>query len=96
MPGRTWEIVLRGLRQEHAAVPEEDGTPAAIPADQLLRHELHNGPWLLDARYAGRPLNGRALRPGHAAVSVIQHRHVWKGTRHVGGCGGFRAGGAGL
>ena len=62
MPGRTSEIALRGLRQEHAAVPEVDGTPAAIPADQLLRHELHNGPWLLDARYAGRPLDGRALR----------------------------------
>ena len=96
MPGRTSEITLRGSRQEHAAVPEVDGTPAAIPADQLLRHALHNGPWLLDALYAGRPLNGRALRPGHAAVSVIQHRHVWKGTRHVGGCGGFRARGAGL
>ena len=63
MPGRTSEITLRGSRQEHAAVPEVDGTPAAIPADQLLRHALHNGPWLLDALYAGRPLNGTARRP---------------------------------
>jgi hypothetical protein len=59
--GRTPEIALRELRQECVAVPELHGTPAAIAADQLLRHELDNGPRLLDARYAGRPLDGRAL-----------------------------------
>jgi hypothetical protein len=59
--GRTPEIALRELRQEHPAVLEVDGAPAAIPADQLLRQELHNGRRLLDALYAGRPLDGRAL-----------------------------------
>ena len=59
---RTPEIALRELRREYAAALEVGGTPAAIPADQLLRHKVHNSPWLLDARCAGRPLDGRALR----------------------------------
>jgi hypothetical protein len=62
MQGMPPEITLRELRQEHAAVLEADGTPAAIRADQLLRHELHDGSRLPDARRAGRPLDGRVLR----------------------------------
>ena len=63
MPGRTSEIALRGLRQAHAAVPEVDGTPVAIPADQLLRHEIHTALGCSTPSTLDRPLNGRALRP---------------------------------
>ena len=59
---RTPEIALRELRREYAAVLEVGGITAAVPADQLLCHKVHNSPWLLDARCAGRPLDGRALR----------------------------------
>ena len=63
--GRTPEIALCELRQECVAVPELPGTPAAIAADQLLRHELDSGPQVARRPLRGPPAGwqGRRARP---------------------------------
>jgi hypothetical protein len=94
--GKTPEIALRKLRQEYVAVLKVDGTPATGPADHLLRHEVHNGPPVARRPLRGPPAGRQGAAPGRVAVSVVRDRHVWKVTRHVGGCGGFRARGADL
>lgn len=58
---------LPELHREYASVLDPGRSGPAVPEDQLLRQELRYGRRLLDALYAGRPLDrhvlGRSQRP---------------------------------
>lgn len=62
---------LRNMHLEHATVLRSDGSVGQIAEDQMLRQELRYGRRLLDALYAGRPLDARMLaRDGRLCATL--------------------------
>jgi hypothetical protein len=62
---------LADLCLQHATALGWDGSVPDLPEDQLLRRELRYGRRLLDALYAGRPVDGRVLRRGEPLCATL-------------------------
>lgn len=62
--GSTAKAALADLHREYARTLDADERHPAVAEDQLLRRELSYARRLLDALYAGRPLDRHVLQRG--------------------------------
>lgn len=65
------QTALAELHREYATVLSSDASGLALSEDQLVRQELSYGRRLLDALYAGRPLDDRVLTRGERLCATL-------------------------